>query len=670
MYKPIAEYGIIGNCRSSALVSDEGSIDWACLPDFDSGAYFCSILDDEKGGFFKISPTGFYQTNQKYIGNTNILETFFFNQNGSVSLTDFMPVSRKDEEENSIPEFGTKFLRNIKSLNGNHNIELKIMITPDFCRQNTEITKLNDRIIIDDKNYSLVLFTDTTGAKITENTITMNFSLKEDEERSFVLGFYKKGEIKDVHKNEFRNLYKETHDFWNWWTGLCQYTGPFYKDIIRSALALKLLIYSPTGAIIAAPTTSLPEKIGGKFNWDYRYTWLRDASFTMYALLGLGYLKEADDFMTWLEKACTSESSLMTIMYNIHGGTNLKENHLNHLKGYKSSKPVRIGNKAFNQKQFDIFGELLTAINIYVESGGKLSEKMKIFVKDLVNYCCNHWMEKDSGIWERREGEEHHVYSKLMCWAGIDVGIKLAETLDMEVDLKKWETTKDKIKAEILKKGYNKKIKSFVAYYDSAAIDTSTLNIPILGFLPPDDERVINTVENVMKKLVIDWFVMRTYDEKNRLIEGEGAFFLSTFWLIDSLILLGRTKEAKIWIDKIIHYSSPLGLYAEEFDPYSKDHLGNYPQAFTHLGLINSVLNLKQAEAFGYEYQKTTPAVRLQKILSAVFDKDKTIYSAEETIKELIDMFLPYSIKSRISKSFKRRTRRRIDKEILKYKIN
>lgn len=632
MYKSISDYGIIGNCRSCALVSDEGSIDWMCLPDFDSDAQFLNILDDEKGGFFKVTPIGFYKSHQKYKENTNILKTYFFSQKGSISLTDFMPLSLEEDESGDVAEYGTKIVRLVKALKGSHEFELKLKLTPEYALGEVKIEVSDGKVVIQSQKHKYVLYKKHHRVTISsKKVISVKFRLNEGEQEFFSLDFwplkttpknYTKGEI-NAH---LARLYKKTTLFWQKWVKKCNYTGEYKPQIVRSALALKLLTYTPTGAILAAATTSLPEKIGGSLNWDYRYTWLRDASFTVYAFLGLGYVKEAERFIGWLEEVCAKENDqILKIMYGIRGDEELHEKDLGYLKGYMKSKPVRIGNGASNQKQFDIFGEVLSAISLYVNYGGTISEPVKGFVKKLGDFCCAHWKEKDAGIWEARHGEKHNTYSKLMCWVGLDRGIRIANQLKLKnVDVKRWEATKQEIKEDILKKGYNQKLQSFVAYYGSDVLDTSTLNIPVVGFLAADDPKVLSTLDQVMQKLVVDWFVLRTSDTANKLQEGEGTFFLSTFWLVDCLSLLGRVDEAKVWLDRIIHYATPLGLYAEEFDPLTKSHLGNFPQAFTHLGLINSILNLNQAEMFGSEKRATIQTERLNKVIKSLFGEEVT----------------------------------------------
>jgi alpha,alpha-trehalase len=657
MYQPLSKYGIIGNCRSSALVSDEGSIDFACLPNFDSPAYFCSLLDDKVGGFFKIAPTGFYQTNQIYKqsllpngskGSTNILKTYFFNAKGSLSLTDFMPLTKEEEASNAVPEYGLKFVRRVNAIRGNQKMQLELKVTPDFARGKIEIEPSKNYLKIKTDQGLLVLFSPFSNFEVKNNLITLDFELKQEgHSEYFGLGFYEAGtidsQIPNFNKEKLRDIYKETESFWLWWSSLCKYDGQYHDAVMRSALTLKLLTFNPTGAIIAASTTSLPEKIGGKYNWDYRYTWLRDASFTVYAFLGLGYIKEAKSFINWLESIFLSETESLRIMYRINSINDLTEEDLDHLSGYLNSKPVRVGNGAQMQKQFDIFGEVLTAIQLYVKAGGSLNPSTKDVVKKLVDYCCRHWMEKDAGIWEERDGEKHNTYSKLMCWVGIDKGLYIAKKTKINGDFTHWEKTKKEIKEDILKNGYDPKTQAFTAFYGSKILDSSTFNIPLFGLLPINDPRVISTIEQNMQKLVVDWFVLRSSDEKNELREGEGTFFLSTFWLVDCLTMMGRLDEAKVWLEKIIHDATPLGLYAEEFDPLTKIHLGNFPQAFTHLGLINSVLNLHQAQMLGTKDNWSDPSKRLMQIFQSVnvLEQPLTPFGIRKKLKDLLKEFIP-----------------------------
>ena len=632
-YKPLASYGVIGDCRSAALVSDDASIDFCCLPNFDSAAYFCALLDAAKGGFFKISPTeGVYKTNQRYKrstkgdpgsgyqNQTNILKTYFFNQRGNVVVTDFMPITIAMDEANTIPKFGLKIVRKVKALKGAQTMRAVMKITPNFAQVIPKIVKKNSQVFIEDSRYRLVLH-GIYDAKINKDTVTVDFQLRENEEVFFGLSLYQKTDpVRQYTQSDFHRIYRDTEEYWEWWMSKCSYVGPYREVIQRSALALKLMIFEPTGSIVAALTTSLPEKPGGSFNWDYRFTWLRDASFTVYTFIGLGYLREAERFMHWLEKVCLTDEAMPKIMYGIHGEKKLDEKELPHLEGYMKSRPVRVGNEAAEQKQFDIFGEVLNSIYLYINAGGVLNKAMEGFVVRLVDYCCRHWTEPDAGIWENRGGYRHHTYSKLMCWTGVDRGIRIAEKLGLKCDLDRWSKTKEDIKKDLLEKGYDQQLGAFVDAYGSKFIDASLLNIPIVGLLPADDPRMLSTIDKVMSELEINWFLLRTSDNVEWTKQGEGAFFLPTFWLIDNLSLQGRIPEAKVWLDKMIHDATPLGLYAEEYDPVLRIHLGNYPQAFTHLGLVNSILTLQQAEAFGQEKKPTDQSERLKKVLKTVMN--------------------------------------------------
>jgi len=627
MYKPLEKYAVIGNCRSLALVGEDGSIDFCCLPDFDSGAYFCALLDQKKGGFWKIAPShGHYQSYQRYkksvisketgvLHETNILKTVFFNQHGNVVVTDLMPISRQEDEKNTIPKYGLKIIRKIKAVRGWHMMKMSIKVTPDFARKKPTITQELPCVQFQhgDQILSLNL---PKGAELTlvGDILEVELRVNEGEEVFFALSlFEKRAQCSSFTHKELHAIAAETEKYWEWWISKCTYKGSYRPMVERSALTLKLLTYRPTGAIIAAGTTSLPEKIGGWFNWDYRYSWLRDSAFTTYAFISLGYLDETRRFMKWLETVCTRTDSMPQIMYGIRGEQNLPEQELSHLEGYRKSSPVRIGNEAVDQKQFDIFGEVLSSIRLYVEEGGVLDDSMQAFVVKFVNYCCKHWSEKDAGIWEGRGGYKHHTYSKLMCWVGIDHGIHLAKHYKLNADVLHWAKEKEAIRKDILENGYNKEIGAFVDTYGSSVIDASSLVIPSVGFLPADDPRVLSTLNHVMEKLLVDWFVLRTSNEQDEIKKGEGAFFLSSFWLIDIFSALGRCDEAGIWLKRIVDSATPVGLYAEEMDPYSKTQLGNFPQAFTHLALINSVLAYEQSKKYGDKSKKASLLDRLNR---------------------------------------------------------
>ncbi len=646
----ISDYGLIGDCRSAALVSNKGSIDWLCLPDFDSEAVFCKNLDQEKGGYFSISPRGNYLSSQIYKDQTNILKTDFFNYSGRVLLTDFMPITRDQERNRNIPASGVKIIRRVKAKLGDHHLRVELRVTPGFAKEEVQIQKEASRIIFKTSSHQYILHSNQALlVKVEGNLIIGTFDLHEGEEAFLAFSFAKLEEqVAAPTLDQLKDLYNETRNFWGWWASICTYKGLFEKEIIRSALTLKMLTFNPTGAVIAAPTTSLPEKLGGGLNWDYRYVWLRDASFTMYALLGLGYLQEAVDFMGWLEAVCLADEENIQIMYGLRGEKDLAEKELKHLSGFEKSKPVRVGNGAAKQLQLDVFGEVLVVIYLFVVAGGELSDGMEDFVIRLVNKCCKSFEQKDASIWEPRGDYQHFTYSKLMCWAGIDRGIRLADTLKLKVDHAYWEKTKRQIESLILKEGFDEDLQAFVQIFGKKTLDSSSFNIPILGFLPANDPKVAANFDTTTSKLSQDWFIFRSNDDLDHLKAGEGTFFLSTFWAIDNLSTAGKVKEAKIWIEKMIAIATPLGLYAEMYDPINKEHLGNFPQAFTHLGLINSVLNLNQAMKFGGEKKATTGAQRLKNITS-IFNTD---------ISETIALIVPLEIRKTLSEAERRRTAR------------
>jgi len=646
MYTKLSDYSLIGNCRSSALVSKWGSIDWACLPDVDSEAFFCKILDDKKGGFFSINPLGFYQSSQIYKEKTNIVKTDFFNHSGRVTLTDYMPISKAQEKNGNIPKFGLKFCRRVKAKVGSHQLKLEIKVTPNFAQDPVRIEESEGIVNFISEKGTLSLVGDLFSFEIKNNLFSTEFNLREGEEKFFFLSFYKTKPQNNIGTDlqSFKDTYQETLKFWNWWSNLNRYRGIFQKQINRSALTLKLLTFAPTGAVVAAPTTSLPEKIGGNLNWDYRYVWLRDASFTMYAFLSLGYLKEAVDFMNWLTQVCLDNQKNIQIMYGVRGELDLKERQLDYLSGYEGSKPVRVGNEAYKQKQLDIFGEVMICISLFVNAGGEATNEIKELIVKIAQSCLQSWQEKDAGIWEPRHGYQHHTYSKVMCWVALDRALKLARELNLKINTAEIERAMERIKTEVLNYGYDEELGAFVEYYGSKIIDSSNLNIPLVGFLPADDPKVLSTLNITLSQLTDDWFVYRTNDLSDKLKEGEGAFFLSIFWLIDTLSILGRTKESSIWLEKLVHFATPTGLYAEEFNPKTKEHLGNFPQAFTHLGLINSILNLNKSMKKNPQQRLAGPIERLK--------------SFGETATQIFELVVPLTIRKHLSRQSLRRTQK------------
>ncbi len=591
-YKNLEDYGIIGNLETCALVGRDGSIDWCCFPHLESPSVFAAILDSKKGGRFSLHPAGEHTSRQEYLQENNILMTRFSVEQGELVLTDFMPVTSKDNEEG-----GRRIFRKLSCTKG--RVEILLEFEPRFNYGKHEARHRSlERGVESTAGKERLLLQSRFSPEIEGSRVTSSLTLKEGQSEWVVLHYGKAGILE---AGECETIFKETRDFWDGWVHRCErdkcvFDGPWHEQVVRSGLALKLLTHPESGGIAAAATTSLPEEIGGVRNWDYRYSWIRDASFTVQALFNMGHVGEAMDFFGWM-KAISSRSedpSKIQIMYDLHGGADLEEQILDHLSGYRNSAPVRIGNGAFDQRQHDIFGEFILALFEATRYGKDLKESDFPFVRRIVDHVSTIWNTPDAGIWEVRGPEQHFTYSKLMCWVALDRAIAIAEHHSFPAPLDQWRTTRDRIKEEILEKGFDPKKESFVQAFGSRTLDATSLLIPILGFLPPDDKRVLGTIEATLDELTTDGLVHR-YVGDDGLPGGEGAFLLCTFWLVDALILAGRTGEAREIFTGVLKYAGPLGLFAEEVDPESKKQLGNFPQAFSHIGLINSALYLGRA---------------------------------------------------------------------------
>jgi GH15 family glucan-1,4-alpha-glucosidase len=456
-------------------------------------------------------------------------------------------------------------------------------------------------------------------------SVLVQVTLQEGERLLFALGVGRNAQAarrlaeQELHQRNFDWELAHTLHWWRTWLEGCTYQGPYEAWVKRSALVLKMLTYAPTGAIVAAPTTSLPEELGGVRNWDYRYTWLRDATFTLYALNVLGFTEEAHAFTHWLRRLSYSNGEDLQIMYGIRGERELAERDLLHLSGYADSCPVRIGNGAAQQKQLDVFGEVLDCIHLFRRQGGferygeQLDGPLWDMLRLLVEHVCAHWQEPDSGIWEVRGGPRQFVYSKVMCWVALDRGIRAAEHLQLEADLPRWRQVRDQIRADILTHGYNTQLGAFTQSYDSTALDASTLLLPLVGFIAPDDPRMHSTVEHIIERLTDAHGFVYRYHAEDGLPGSEGTFTICTFWLVDNLAMQGRVVEARSLFERLLSYAGQLGLFSEEIGINGTKALGNYPQAFTHIALINSAYNLKKAELRQAEHH-TDPVVAAIKL--------------------------------------------------------
>ena len=599
-YQPIENYGIIGDMHSVALVGMDGSIDWLCFPHFDSPSVFAAILDDGKGGRFKIAPVGGDLTRkQLYWPDTNVLITRFFSPEGVGEVTDYMPVG--------VPENGHGYhqvIRRVRVVRGVVTFRMECFPAFDYAREEHETAISDEGACFRSPRLCLGLATRVPLEQL-GNGVVAEFTLQEEQTAVFVLREIEAGAGCGVSfsESEEEDLLRRTVEYWRRWLSRCTYAGRWREVVYRSALALKLLTHEPTGAIVAAPTTSLPEGIGGERNWDYRYTWIRDAAFTLYGLLRIGFTEEAARFMGWLESRCrhSNPDGSLQLMYGIDGKSDLTEETLDHLDGYRGSRPVRIGNGAYDQLQLDIYGELMDAVYLYNKYGDPISYDLWIRLRVLINWVCDNWQREDEGVWETRGGRRHFVYSKLMCWVAVDRGLRLAAKRSFPADRERWLKVRDEIYEEIMDKGWSKEQGAFVQSYGDDTLDASNLIMPLVFFLSPNDPRMLGTLEAINRsprdgELVSNSLVYRYDVEKSSdgLTGEEGTFNLCSFWLVECLTQAGRLDEARLALEKMFSYANHLGLYAEEIGR-SGEALGNFPQAFTHLSLISAAVHLDRA---------------------------------------------------------------------------
>jgi len=599
-YKPIESYGIIGDMHSVALVGIDGAIDWCCLPYFDSPAIFAAILDDAKGGTFRLYATHEGARKQMYLPDTNVLLTRFLGSNGVGEICDFMPIHR---DAWGVYKRGRhQIVRVARAVRGAIRFRLECHPAIDFGRRPHRILLDPRGAVFDSEGIDLGLVS-PVPLSITDGGVTADFVLQPGESATFVLR-----QVEDWTASEDllaggvtgEDALARTVAFWRGWIGKSRYEGRWREMVNRSALALKLLTFEPTGAIVAAPTTSLPEDIGGVRNWDYRYTWIRDAAFTLYAFLRLGYTEEAGRFMNWLMTRVSEEdgpSGPLQIMYGIDGRHELPEEILPHLAGYRGSQPVRVGNAAAAQLQLDIYGELMDSVYLYDKYGDPIAYDVWRHLRRMVDWVAQNWEKPDEGIWEVRGGRQHFVYSKLQCWVALDRAVRLSEKRSLPLDRERIARTRDTIYESIMTRGYNPTRNTFVQYYGTEALDASSLAMPLMRFISPRDPRMLGTLDRTLEELASDSLVHRYEIGKGAgdgLTGREGTFSICTFWLVEALARAGRLEEARFIFEKMLTYANHLGLYAEEIGP-TGEALGNFPQAFTHLGLISSAFYLNRA---------------------------------------------------------------------------
>ena len=602
-YQPIENYGIVGNMRTVALVGIHGSIDWYCYPHFDSPSIFGALLDDRKGGRFAIQPVN-QQVRRKqfYWPSTNILVSRFLSSDGIAEIEDFMPVGLPPDS----PWYHHLY-RRVKCVRGAMKFSLECTPAFDYGRKKHLAERTCDGVMFRSEGLTMGLSTDLEISLDENGGARSEFVLNEGQSRVFI--------FKEIEgstcgmppsPDEAQELFETTVHFWRKWLSACTYRGRWREQVYRAALALKLLTFEPTGAIIAAPTTSLPEVIGGIRNWDYRYTWMRDAAFTVYAFLRIGFTGEATGFMRWIQEYAAKgmdPSAPGAVMLSVRGERTLEERSLDHWEGYRASRPVRIGNGAYQQFQNDIYGELLDAAYLSNKYVSPISFDLWSKIRARMNWICENWMKPDEGIWEVRKEAEHFVYSKLMNWVALDRAIRLAEKRSFPSDFEKWLKVRDRIYEEVMELGWRPDVRSFTQAYGRSELDASLLIMPLVFFMAPNDPRMLGTIDAIKRPpsqggLFTDGLVYRYPPGagSDGLAGKEGTFNICSFWLVEALTRAGATDpdrldEARLLFERMLGFANHLGLYAEQTGEQG-EALGNFPQAFTHLALISAAFNL------------------------------------------------------------------------------
>ncbi|MEV7872601.1 glycoside hydrolase family 15 protein [Streptomyces sp. NPDC088124] len=599
MFQRIEDYALIGDLHTAALISRTGSLDWGCFPRFDSAAAFAAILGDQTHGSWQLGPLGDGKapapaTHRRYVGDTLALESTWVTTGGTLRITDFMLPS---ENQNHTPHI----VRIVEAVSGRVTVRSRLRPRFDYGLVHPRIVAVGDRHVLVAGPDALWLDTPAPTA-VRDGALSSDITLSEGDRVAFTLTY------RDSHQAPPAVIAPEaalarTLAYWEQWAEQCTYRGAYREAVTRSLITLKALTYAPTGGIVAAPTTSLPEDIGGSRNWDYRYCWLRDAAITLSSLLRTGYRDEARDWAAWLLRAVAGDPDRLQIMYGITGKRRLPESELTHLPGHLGSSPVRIGNGAAHQLQLDVYGEVTDALDRARQAGLGVDETAADLQIVLVEWLEQHWHEPDEGIWEVRGPRRHFVHSKVMAWVAVDRTVRLIESGAAHGPLERWRVLRAAIHREVCEKGYDPKRNTFTQSYGSAELDASLLLIPQMGFLPPEDKRVIGTIEAVQRELTTpDGFILRypTAGDQEGVdgLEGdEGAFLACSFWLADDLAMIGRTDEARQLFEKLLALRNDVGLLAEEWDSRRKEQVGNVPQAFSHVALIDTATVLERTAA-------------------------------------------------------------------------
>ena len=596
----IADHGLIGDLRTCALVATNGTIDWFCSPRFDSPSVFGAILDEKIGGSWTLTPTcEVSRTQQFYFPDTAVLITRFLTDDGVAEVHDFMPVLGVGD-----PEHRQRIVRRVSGVRGKITLRTNVDARPDYGRERCRAESTRDGILVtgDGVRLGLIASTDLSIEDGSDNTtVSAEFELTKGDTELFVLEILDEGEQPSCNGVDLSDaLLDATTSFWRSWLGQSRYVGRWREVVHRSAITLKLLTHEPTGAVIAAPTTSIPETIGGGRNWDYRYVWVRDAGFSLYALLRLGFTDEARAFINWLSERLGQERreahglGPLRVLYDIDGNQPVEETELDHLSGYRDSKPVRIGNAAVDQLQLDIYGELIDSIYLFNKYGAGISSAAWNDVVAVVDWVTENWDRDDAGMWEVRGETKAYTTSRLFCWVALERTIRVARQRGLPGDLTLWSKTRDEIYERIMSRCWNDDLQAFTQTEDGTELDAGVLLMPMVKFLSPADPKFLSTLEAVEKELVIDSLVFRYSLETDGLDGEEGTFSLCSFWYVEALTRAGRLDDAQLALEKMFTYANHVGLYAEQVSS-TGDQVGNFPQAFTHFALISAAINLDRA---------------------------------------------------------------------------